>query len=49
MKKLFTYFLLFVTMDSFSQNEFAAALKLGGKLFNVLLEEDDLLVGIRIS
>jgi hypothetical protein len=26
-----------------------ARLKLGGKLFNVLLEADDLLVGIRIS
>jgi hypothetical protein len=31
------------------QDEFATALKLGGKLFNVLLEADDLFVWIRIS
>jgi len=30
------------------QDEFAAALKLGGKLFNVLLEAHDLFVGIGI-
>ena len=34
--------------DPGGEHEFAAALNLGSKLFNVLLEADDLLVGITI-
>jgi hypothetical protein len=34
--------------DPGGEDEFAAALNLGSKLFNVLLEADDLLVGITI-